>query len=292
MRIDRGMHLRALPGLLLVLALPWSCDSLFPWWPSNTDPSQRSLKVNLQVDAEQEDGTTGITNIVDELKRRGINATIYVTGDYANSHALLIEQFYSDGFEIAFHGKSTGEQLATMTADEQRTLLTNARQAVEGCQSCGTGKPVTGFRPQYFSQNEDTYTILDELGIAYDSGFKAGLLSIPGHENDAAPYAVTGHSFYAVPISTATLNDRRLYLCDVASVQSEHMTGQQWSDLLQAGLQEAVADNQPLVVLVHGWVTGNRDQYDYWQPFVSLLDEIQNQADFVTTQELVDLYRQ
>jgi peptidoglycan/xylan/chitin deacetylase (PgdA/CDA1 family) len=296
MRLSRGARLKTLVGFVFVVVLPLGCDSLpswlFPWSSSNTDPSQRTLKVNLQVDAEQEDGTTGISNIVDELKRRGINATIYVTGDYANSHALLIQQFYSDGFEIALHGKATGEQLATMTAAEQRTLLTNAKQAVEGCQSCGTGKSIVGFRPQYFSQNEDTYTILDELGLTHDSGFKAGLLSITGHETDAAPYAVPGHSLYAVPISTATYADKRLYLCDVASVQSEHMTGQQWGDLLQAGLQEAIDNNQPLVVLLHGWVSGDRDQYDYWQPFVGFLDEIQNQADFVTTQGLVDLFRQ
>jgi peptidoglycan/xylan/chitin deacetylase (PgdA/CDA1 family) len=265
---------------------PWLAQLL----PSYVEPSQRTLKVNLQVDAEQEEGTTGITNIVNELKARGLQATIYVTGDYAQSHALLIQGFYNDGFEIALHGQSSGEQLARMSYAAQQSLLTNAKAILEGCQTCGTFKPILGFRPQYFSQNTDTYTVLDELGMSYDSGFKAGLLYAAGHETDAAPYAIAGHSFYAVPISTAVYNEERLYICDVAA-QAKPLTGAQWGELLQAGLQEAVDNSQPYVVLVHGWVTGNRDQYDYWQPFVSLLDQIQNQAQFLTTQELVDLHR-
>ena len=294
MSIGRSMRCGIVFWCAFVLVSACGCSSMPAWLvqllPTYVEPSQRTLKVNLQVDAEQEEGTTGITNIVNELKARGLQATIYVTGDYAQSHALLIQGFYNDGFEIALHGQSTGEQLARMSYDAQKTLLTNAKAILEGCQACGTGKSITGFRPQYFSQNADTYMVLDELGMTYDSGFKAGLLYTTGHETDAAPYAVAGQSFYAVPISTAVYNEERLYICDVAA-QAKPLTGAQWGELLQAGLQEAVDNSHPYVVLIHGWVTGNRDQYDYWQPFISLLDQIQYQAQFLTTQELVDLYR-
>ena len=47
----------------------------------------------------------------------------------------------------------------------------------------------------------------------------------------------------------------------------------------------------PLVVLLHGWYTGDVEHYDYWQPFVDLLDEVTaRNGVFVTTNELVDLY--
>jgi hypothetical protein len=68
------------------------------------------------------------------------------------------------------------------------------------------------------------------------------------------------------------------------------MSADQWSDLLRAGFQEARRNEKPLVALLHGWYTGDADQYDYWQSFVSFLDEVQTQAAFVTTLELVELY--
>lgn len=91
--------------------------------------------------------------------------------------------------------------------------------------ACGTFKPVVGFRPQYFSQNEDTYRVLDELGMGYNSGFKAGLLYAPGHETDATLYAVEGHDFRAVPFTTAVWQGKDLYLCDIANALVNEMSG-------------------------------------------------------------------
>lgn len=258
-------------------------------WPDSPVCSTRVLKVNLQVDAELED-TAGITKIVNELKRRGFMATIYVTADYANRNALLISSFYAQGFEVALHGYYTGEQLATMTYDEQKDLLTRAKQAVEGCLPCGNYKPVVGFRPQYFSQNNDTYRVLDELGLTHNSGYKARQLYTPGHELDVAPYAVDGYNFRAVPISTVVYGVDRAYLCDIAAANTMNLTGEQWGQMLSSAYQQALTNQEPLVVLLHGWYTGNTDLYDYWQPFVNFLDEIRGQADFMTTEELVDYY--
>jgi peptidoglycan/xylan/chitin deacetylase (PgdA/CDA1 family) len=246
-----------------------------------------ALQINIQVDAELED-TAGLTRIVDEFKRRSARTTIYVSADYANRNATRITELYRDGFEIALHGYNTGEQLHTMTYADQLDLLTRAKAALEGCRPCGTYKPIIGFRPQYFSQNEDTYLVLDELGITYNSGFKAGLLFMEGHEADTAPYSVEGHNFTAVPISTVEYAGQRLYLCDIGSAQGEGITGEQWSEMLQLGWQQAVERQTPLVVLVHGWYTGDTDQYDYWQPFVDLLDAVATEGRLVTTAELVE----
>ena len=245
--------------------------------------------MNLQIDAERED-TAGITNIVNELNRRGIKTTIYVTADFANTNGLMVNDFYQQGFEIAVHGFHSAEQLATMTYDEQKDLLTRAKQAVEGCLTCGNFKPVTGFRPQYFSQNEDTYRVLDELALTYDSGFKARQLYLAGHEQDAAPYAAPGHNFTAVPITTVEYNGQLSYLCDMSAGTGANLTAAQWSEMLTAAYQQCLANGEPLVVLFHGWYTGDTTNYDYWQPFVNFLDEIRGQADFMTTQELIDFY--
>ncbi len=285
--------------ILVVSALPWGCNeilySLFPWLrPSGCQSN--CVVVNLQIDAEQETGSAGIQKIVDELKARNIKATVFVTGEYANRQALTLNSFSRDGFEIAMHGYNTGEQLASMTYAEQKDLLSRALTALQGCQSCGTGTTVVGFRPQYFSQNEDTYRILDELGLTYDGGYKAGQLCTDGaacadgHQNDVTPYAVAGHNFKAVPITTVEYGGKRVYLCDIASAQAEHYTAAQWAEVLQAGFEQARDNDQPLVVLFHGWYTGDSTQYDYWQPFVDFLNNIQDSSTFLTTQELVARY--
>jgi peptidoglycan/xylan/chitin deacetylase (PgdA/CDA1 family) len=279
---------------LLTLGLFFAGCNDWSWlcrlWPSAPTCNDRPLKVNLQIDAEQEEGTTGIQNIVDELKRRGLSATIFVTADWANRNGVAVNRFYQDGFEIALHGYYTAEQLATMTYDEQKDLLTRAKQAVEGCQPCGNFRPVTGFRPQYFSQNDDTYRVLDELGLTYDGGFKARLLFLEGHDADAAPYAAAGRAWSAVPLTTVDYQGQLTYVCDIAAAQAAHLTAAQWTDVLRSAHEQALAADEPLVVLFHGWYTGDRDQYDYWQPFVDFLDEIEAQAQFLTTQELVDAY--
>lgn len=244
--------------------------------------------VNIQVDAELDD-TTGLLNVTTELRNRGINTTVYATADYANRNATLITALFREGTEIALHGYYTGEQLATMTYAEQKDLLSRAKKAVEGCQPCGTYRPVVGFRPQYFSQNEDTYRVLDELGLTHNSGFKAGELYLPGHAAAVWPYWADGHQFYAIPISTVPWGTNHIYLCDIACAQSLQFTGAQWRQALMTGLTTAVLTRRPLVILLHGWYTGDQTQYTYWQPFVDFLDAAQGRVTFVNSSELVTL---
>ena len=248
--------------------------------------------VNIQVDAEGQD-TQGLTDMVNALKERGMRTTIFVTGEFANSQAMLVRSLYLDGFEIALHGYSTGEQLATMTYDEQKNLISRAKQAVEGCEVCGMYKPVVGFRPQYFSQNEDTYRVLDELGLTHNSGFKAGVLYTEGHQDDVAPYSVEGHQFAAVPITTVEYDGRRIYLCDMACAIADKLPAQQWAQALQMVLDQTLQPKQPLVVLLHCIITGDQANYTYWQPYLDFLDAVvRAQCTVVTTNQLVGLYAQ
>lgn len=282
--------LAAVLGLLPMMMGQSGCD--LPWVkPPPVVPS--GLLVNIQVDAETED-VDGLNKLVNELKARGITTTIYVTADYINKgNNQLIQNLYRDGFEIALHGYYSGEQVATMTYEEQLDLLTRARDAVQGCQPCGSYKPVTGFRPQYFSQNEDTYKVLESLGFEYNCGFKAGLQYIEGHESDFAPYAVAtdDYSFTAVPFTTVPWGEKTVYLCDLAAGSAEAMTGEQWSQVLQDGIDQVIANNEPFVVLFHGYYTGVTDHADYWDAFVEMLDRLKAEnANFVTTSQLVAQY--
>ncbi len=245
--------------------------------------------VNVQVDAELED-VEGLGRLTTLLKERSINTTIYVTADYANRNALTISDLFQQGFEIALHGYYSGEQLASMTYEEQKDLLSRAKIALEGCKPCGTWKDILGFRPQYFSQNEDTYRVLDELGLTYDSGFKLGQIFVPGYQWSAVPYKMPDHGFSVVPITTVVYNEKRIYLCDMACGQVEKMTGAQFKEALLLALDQAIANQEPLVLLLHNWFTGDNVKYDYWQPFVDFLDAATGQVTFVSSKELADLY--
>jgi len=248
------------------------------------------LYVNIQIDAEMED-VDGLARIVDELLARSIRTTVFVTADYANRQALRVHDLYQQEFEIALHGYYTGEQLASMNYEEQQDLLGRALLALQGCKPCGTFSEIVGFRPQYFSQNEDTYRVLDEMSIRYNCGFKAEQIFVEGHEEDAHPYSVDGYAFHAVPMTTIEYNGKGIYLCDIACANVEEMTAAQWSEALSMGLRQAIEREEPLVALFHGWYTGDTETYDYWEPFVGLLDEVTAHGGvFVTTNELVDLY--
>ena len=246
--------------------------------------------VNLQIDAELDDHQ-GIRNMIDELVRRGLTATIFVTADYANRNAFYISQVVDRGFEIAMHGFYTGEQLASMTYEEQRDLLRRALLALEGCRPCGTYRPIAGFRPQYFSQNEDTFRVLNELGIVYNSGFKVGDLYLPGYQWEAMPYRPPGRGFHALPITTVPVDGKLVYLCDIACANVLQWTPAQWRDGLMQGLEQTLETRQPLVLLLHGYFSGDLQTHGYWQPFLDFLDAAQGQVTFVQSGQLVDLAR-
>jgi peptidoglycan/xylan/chitin deacetylase (PgdA/CDA1 family) len=277
---------KSIAGWAVVLLIPLTLGC--PTQRCITDPVE-GVYVNIQVDAELDD-TEGLARIVNALEARGISATVYVTGDYAIRNATRIQDLYKRGHEIALHGYCTGEQLATMPYADQLSLLYDALVVVQGCQPCGTFVPVSGFRPQSFSQNEDTYDALDALGLVHNSGYKAGVLYEPGHETDFVPYPVTGHGFYAVPITTVGHGGGVVHLCDVDNAVGGGMSAEDWDELLQNALAEAIANHRPLVVVFHGWYTGARYDYDYWEPFIDFLEAARCSVTFVTTQELVDLF--
>ncbi len=287
------MLMRSLCTLVLsvvavaILGCPW-LDFAPQGTPSTVDPN---VRISVQIDAEGEDAEV-VKKMLNAMNERGLTGTVYVTGDFASRWWNVVYECCGQGYEIACHGTNTGEQLAQKSRDEQKRLISSAKAAIEGCAGCGMTIPVTGFRPQFFSQNEDTYSVLDELGFTHNSGFKAGLLALPGHEQDVAPYRAEGHQFYAVPISTVEYAGKRIYLCDMSCAKADKLTPEQWLEILRMGLDRAVANKEPLVILVHGIITGDDAQYHYWQPFIDFLDEAKTKGVFVTTSQLVDAYRE
>jgi len=285
----------------IALSLMLICNATAEDEPKNAMPQQTPLqvtKVNLQIDAEftqkgnegrEREETEFLKKTIKELKKRGIKGTLFVTADFSTVNPHLVNDLFRERFEIALKGYSTGERLAALTKEAQKELLSNAKEVVEGCVECGTLQSIIGFRPQNFSQNSVTYEIHAELGIRYNSGFKAHLLFLPGHENTTKPYRNQNDTFWAVPISTFYYKGELVCLCDL-SAQGKFIV-EEWKEVLSSKLTEVIERGEPLVIVIHGWLTGDEKKYGFWGPFLDFLDYAQNRkVHFVTSRELIKAY--
>ena len=108
--------------------------------------------------------------ILNEVELKGLNVTIYLTGDYLKervenySYGLSVAYLSTQpNYELALHGMTTDEKLENMSYGEQDLRIAESKMNVEEAHICNgkERKVVKGFRPQSFSQNNDTLLILD-----------------------------------------------------------------------------------------------------------------------------------
>jgi peptidoglycan/xylan/chitin deacetylase (PgdA/CDA1 family) len=248
--------------------------------------------INIQIDGEYTNENR-LTRLVNELTKRGIDATVYVSTMFVNDFRDVVKDIANLGFEIAMHGYKTGEILESLDPQEQENRVKSTYIALQGCLFCEKSPiMILGFRPQYFSQNEITYKILDELGIFYDSGFIESMSYLPGFENYSKPYRVDGHKFYAVPISSyyyEPIKDR-VYLCDMSIKNKYKLNATQWLDILEKRLEISIKTGDPMVIIIHDLITGLDDTY--FNTFIKFLDDIkEKEIKTVSTAELVSIYK-
>lgn len=219
-----------------------------------------------------------------------LNWTLFLVNDASLGNRLLLAQLGLDpSIEFAISGNQSGEKLSTKSYEEQKAILERAREIVVACKVCGTNVIVVkGFMPQSFDQNEDTYKALDDLGIEYDAGFQAGILYIPGHENEVWPYKVDNHEFYAVPVSTYDFSGEKMPLIDTYA-KNKGLSSSQWYNLLVGKLDEISGKDEPMVVSLSTSVSGKGDYLDAYKKFVEYA--LSKDARFVNTIELVDMAR-
>ena len=261
-------------------------------WQSFGYSKTLSPVVNIQIDGEYLEGDR-LTPIMQELINRDFKATIYITSLFANENRLILDKFINLGYEVAAHGYRTGEMLDTLFYNEQKRIIESSIRAVSSCISCGYFSPPAGFRPQFFSQNEDTFNILDSFGIIYNSGFIEGMKYMLGHERDAFPYLVNGHIFYAVPISSVINSKypKGVYLCDMSVKLNYKLTADEWLEILKWRLKLSIDKNIPMVIIIHDMITGMDPEY--FSVFVKFLDILKEEGlKTVTTIELVNMCKE
>lgn len=266
--------------------------------PGASQFSDKPAIINLMIDAQMPSSPTeeqaseaekNLENIYNQINDKGLVGTIFSTQDILRTdlNLDLTRIGYSSKFELGMSGNNSNEKISTMSYADQSASLKISKRWVESCMICGKNNiTVYGFMPQSFDQNQDTYKVLDELGIEYDTGFQAGLLYTPGHENDVWPYQVADHKFYAVPISTYTLSDRKMVLQDSYFVVNG-LDATQWYDALVGKFDEIQGKDEPMVISLTTSVSGSGDYLDSLDRFMDYA--VYKKASFVTTADLVSL---
>lgn len=269
---------------------------------ASADQSENNLiPVNLLINVDMVESPTkeqvfeaegNLLNLMHELQNKKLKATFSSPYDVIATRIRLriTEAGRDPNFELAMSGNNSHEKLTMKSYAEQESILSRSKEATENARVCGTNEIVAyGFMPQSFDQNQDTYKVLDKLGIQYDAGFQAGLLYAPGHENDAWPYQVEGYNFYAVPVSTYILSDKRVPLHD-KYFQENGLTFSQWSDALEDKFLEEKETGEPVVIALTTSVSGNGDYLDVLKEFLEFA--VSKDASFVTTLDLVNMSRE
>ncbi|MDD4652196.1 MAG: hypothetical protein PHQ34_08190 [Methanothrix sp.] len=238
-----------------------------------------------QVNAE----VLNLSNLYNAINEKHLVATIFPTQDAVNSYEnLLLTRIGSDSqFELAMTGNHSNEKLSSMSFVDQSIMLKRSKDYVESCKICGQNEiNVSGFMPQSFDQNEDTYRALREMNIQYDAGFQAGLLFASGHENDVWPYHLEGYDIYAVPVSTYIISDKKIVLQD-SYFKENGFTAAQWTDALKGKFDEIQGKDEPMVVVLTAEVSGSGEYLDSLNGFLDYAAS--KKAIFVTTANLVSL---
>lgn len=248
----------------------------------NAPPSPTSVEEQIAFDS--------IINLTNGIGPKGLNVTLFPTGEAIPSQRLRITFLAnSSNYEVAIGGMKKGEQIGSNSSSDQKALLDEMKRYVEACHICsGKETKPLGFKPQSFNQNEDTYRILNQMGMLYDAGFKAGVLYLPGHDNDTWPYRINNLNVYAVPVSTYALQGDRILLTDRIAKEEEKLSGSQWHGILVNKFEESAKKGEPVVLIFDNQITGI--DADYLKAYLNFIDyALSKNATFVTTSELVKM---
>ena len=268
--------------------------------PTGLSQQENSQIVNLMIDVsmsvspteeQSADDRNNIANVYNAMIKDRIPSTMFLTEDVSSSDLVLyLTQLglYGD-IEFAMAGNHSDEKLSAMSYKEQLAILESANRFASAAHVCGKNeKPIRGYKPLSFDQNMDTYKALDDLGIEYNAGFQAGIIYVPGHEDDVWPYPVEGHNFYAVPISSYMISDRLMPLQD-SYFEDNSLGADRWYDALAAKFNETRGKDAPLVISLTTSISGNGDYLDALKRFIALAKS--ENAAFVNTTQLVDMTR-
>jgi peptidoglycan/xylan/chitin deacetylase (PgdA/CDA1 family) len=156
----------------------------------NGPAAQKTL---LSFDVEPVDGEESVTELVELLRSENINATFFVTGEYAEQNPDIVKKMR--GFEVACHGWSH-KPFTKMNDSAKKSELLRCKDVVERL----TGQEIIGFRAPYNRIDGSTLDILEETGFAYDASMIRGLGLIFPNVDERKIGEIPISSIFALPL--------------------------------------------------------------------------------------------
>ncbi|QGZ56399.1 polysaccharide deacetylase family protein [Paraburkholderia acidiphila] len=110
----------------------------------------------------------GLPRILAMLARRDVKATFFTPAHTARSFPGAVKALVNSGHEIGLHGL-VHESPVGLPVDEERDLLKRSAEVLEQV----TGVRPVGYRSPAWDLSESTISLLEEMGLQYDSSLMA-----------------------------------------------------------------------------------------------------------------------
>jgi peptidoglycan/xylan/chitin deacetylase (PgdA/CDA1 family) len=194
-----------LSRLLVNILMTMDCES------ANVDVSDHGISMSSSGPADYAESERSIRGFVEIVEAAGYPATLFLHPEVAIAHADLVREMHASDTCLGLHLHPYKLADSAYPEDQQRGILKRAIEAWENA----LGERPQYFRAGYFSANDCTFRILEELG------FRGGSLSSPGRLlpshfsvwRDAVPYPHRAHrafrlvagdsDFIEVPVAVA-----------------------------------------------------------------------------------------
>ncbi len=147
-------------GASVAVSLTFDVDAECGWLGESRDYARR-----LTTLSEGRFGITrGLPRILELLEEYRLKATFYVPGDTAERHADAVRGIAASGHEIGHHGHMHLRS-DKVDASAQREEI---ERGLEALSACLDQEPV-GYRSASWELTPETFALLVEFGLAYDS---------------------------------------------------------------------------------------------------------------------------
>jgi polysaccharide deacetylase family protein (PEP-CTERM system associated) len=188
--------------------------------------------------------------VLEQLEKRGIQATFFIVGEIAKTNPGLIRDIHRAGHEVASHGWDH-QRVHRFTAASFLEDLRRSKGALEQV----TGEAVVGYRAPTFSivrQTAWAIDVLAEAGMLYDSSIYPVRHDRYGiHQAPRAPFLAKGTQETILEIPPATL--RLLGMNTPAGGGGYFRLFPLW--VMRQALRQSLRDCHPKVAMIyfHPW---------------------------------------
>lgn len=256
------------PGKKAAAIVSLDFDGPSPYLWANREKQSTSLE---ELELRRFGPRQGIFRMMDLFDTLKLAVSVYVPGAVVDSQANTVMSLIEAGHEVGLHGYMH-ERVDQLNSDEMKSVL---EKSVHAFERIGLKSPF-GYRSPSWQLTEETLSVLEDFGVAYDSSLMGSDL----------PYWMS--SLVEIPVQWP-LDDAIFY---------RYVTGSNWPpvtpDQVIAGwkleLEGAKRYGSLFTLTVHPWLSGRSGRM---LAFSEFLEEYRDDDEiwWATSMEIADYHR-